>query len=77
MTDKEKIKIFIIWQDLEIQGNLQKLNIDGMATLMHLRNVCQGWEGKEILKLVDKLDSGERDEHTTIYTNSENTGVNL
>lgn len=55
MTDKEKIKMFIIWQDLEIEGNLQKLNIDGMAALMHLRNVCEGWEGKEILVLVDKL----------------------
>ena len=56
MTDKEKIKTFIIWQDLEIKGTLQKLNVDGMSALMHLRDVCKGWEGKEILKLVDKLD---------------------
>ena len=59
MTDKEKIKTFIIWQDLEIKGTLQKLNVDGVAVLMHLRDVCKGWEGKEILKLVDKLDSEE------------------
>lgn len=61
MTDKEKIKTFIIWQDLEIQGILQKLNVAGMATLMHLRNVCKGWEGKEILKLVDKLGGDNND----------------
>lgn len=43
MTDKEKIKTFIIWQDLEIKGTLQKLNANGMATLMYLRDVCKGW----------------------------------
>lgn len=55
MTDKEKIKMFIIYQDLEIKGNKEKLNANGLAALMHLRTVCQSWNGKDIIGLVDKL----------------------
>ena len=56
MTDKEKIKTFIIWRDLEVKANHYQLNENGYAMLMHLNEVCKGWEGKDILALVDKLE---------------------
>lgn len=61
MTDKEKIKVFIIWQGLQIKSFKHKLNAYGMAALMNLNDVCKDWTDEEILKLVDKLGGDDND----------------
>ena len=55
MTDKEKIKLFIIRQDLEIKQLVNRLNVTGMGALMMLRESTKDLEPKGILELVDKL----------------------
>ena len=55
MTDKEKIKLFIIRQDLEIKQLTNRLNVTGLGALMMLRESTKDLEPKGILELVDKL----------------------
>ena len=60
MTDKEKIKLFIIRQDLEIKQLTNRLNVAGMGALMMLRESTKDLEPKGILELVDKLQYSEQ-----------------
>lgn len=55
MTDIEKIKGFIILQDLQLKGFKQQLNAEGCCAMMHLQKEFEGTEGKDILSLIDRL----------------------
>lgn len=54
-SNKEKIKTFVMWLDLEYQASQDKLNATGLSALMRLREICKDWKGQEIIELINNL----------------------